>query len=97
MILFRALIKETLEGIGLNTNKLKVVTQSSVFEYNAGARLVASLPRLTPTSKLIDVKYHWFCSYIDSDNNGFKPISINKIYGKVNPVDIFTKSKSKES
>ena len=75
----------------------KVVTQSSVFEENAGAIVVASSPCLTPTSKFIDVKYHWFRSHIDSDKNGSKPISIEKIDGRVNPADISTKSKSKES
>ena len=58
---------------------------------------MASSPRLTPTSKLNTVKYHWFRSHVDYNRNDSKPISIKKIDGKVNPVDIFTKSKSKES
>ena len=58
---------------------------------------MASFPRLNPIGKFTVVKYHWFLSNIDSDKNGSKPISIEKIDGKVNPADIFTKSKSKES
>ena len=58
---------------------------------------MASSPFLTPTSKFIAVKYHWLLSHVDSYRNGSKPIPINKIDGKVNPADIFTKSNSKKS
>ena len=95
MLLFKELAKETLKGVFLNTNKIKLVTQSSVFEYNAGAILVALSPRLDPTSKFIAVKYHWFRSHIGSYKNGSKPISVKKIDGKVNIADIFTKSSRK--
>ena len=75
LLLFKALVKETLKGLGLNTKKPKVVNQSSVFENNTGTILVASSPHLNPTSKFISVKYHWFRSHIASDRNGSKPIS----------------------
>ena len=94
---FKTPAKETLKGLGINTNKLKVVTQSSVFEENSGDIVLASSPRLNPTSKFICVQYQWFRSHIDSDKNFSKPIPINKIDGKVNPADIFTKINSKES
>ena len=94
---FNTLAKETLKVLGLNNKKLKVIAQSSVFEDNTGAIVVSLLPLLTPTGKFIAVKYHWFCSHIDSDRNGSKPISVDKIDGKVKPSDIFTKSKSKDS
>ena len=97
MLPLKSFAKETLKGIVSNTKKLKVVTQSSVCEENTGAIVVASSPRMNPTGTFIDVKYHWFRSHIDSDNNGSNPISIKKIYEKVNTEDIFTKSKSKES
>ena len=47
------LVKETLKGLGLNPSKLKVVTQSPVFEENRGAIVVSSSPRLIPTSNFI--------------------------------------------
>ena len=67
-----------------------------MFENNARALQVAQSPRLTPTSKFIAVKYHWFCSHIKTISNSSRPIQILKIDGKVNPADIFTKSKSCE-
>ena len=74
-----------------------MVTRSSVFEDNADAIVVTSSPRLTHTCKLISVKYHWFYFHIGSDRNVSKSIYIKKFYGKVNPAEIFTKSKSKYS
>ena len=73
-----------------------MTTQSSAFEDNAGTIQVAKCPRLTLTSKFIAVKYYWFHSHIDTRNDGTKPMSIEKIDRKVNPADIFMKSKSKK-
>ena len=73
---FRVLSKETLKGLGLNNKKLKVVSQSSLSEENDGYIVVASSPDLNPTSKFIAVRYHWFRLHIESDRNGYKPISI---------------------
>ena len=94
---FEVLAKENIKRIGINTKKLKLVTQSSVFENNYGAIVVASSPRLTPTGKFITVKYHFFGSHIESDRNGSKPISIKITDGKINPAVIFFKSNSKYS
>jgi len=92
----KVLAKEVIKNLGFNDSKLRVITQSSVFEDNAGALQVAQSPRLTPTSKFIAVKYHWFRSHIKAISNSSQPIQILKIDGKVNPADIFTKSKSRE-
>ena len=56
MLLFKSLSKESLKGTGINTKKLNVFTQSSVFEDNDGVLLVSSSPLLNPTSKFVDVK-----------------------------------------
>ena len=53
---FKVLTKESLQGIGLNTKKLNIFTQSSVFKDNSGAIIVASSPRLNPTTTFISVK-----------------------------------------
>ena len=64
---FKALDKETLKGLGLNTKKLKVVTQSLVFEDNVGSIVGDYYPFLTPSSEFIAVKCHWFHSHIEYD------------------------------
>ena len=104
---FKELAKDVVKGLGMDNRRLQFITKSSTFEHrpldfvdksnvhedNAGAIVVATSPRLTPTSKFIAVKYHWFCSHIDP-GDGSRPIKICKILGTKNPADIFTKSKS---
>ena len=89
----KELAREVLEGAGQDSSKLKVVTKSSVFEDNQGTIQVATCPKMTPTSKFIAVKYHWFRQHISNGNGDpNRMIEIKKIDGKVNPADIFTKS-----
>ena len=104
---FKELAKDVVKGLGMDNRRLQFITKSSTFEHrplnfvdksnvhedNAGAIVVATSPRLTPTSKFIAVKYHWFRSHIDP-GDGSRPIKICKILGAENPADIFTKSKS---
>ena len=46
---------------------LSIVTKNTVFEDNQGAITIATSPHLTPTSKHIAVKYHWFHDHIGKD------------------------------
>ena len=55
----KSLVKEIIDVLKIPSN-LSFVTKSTVFEDNQGAITVAQSPRLTPTSKHIAVKYHWF-------------------------------------
>ena len=61
---------------------------SGVFEDNNACRKVASstMPKMTPRSKNIAVKYHWFCKKLDELN-----IKILRIDMKLKLADIFTK------
>eukprot|EP00957_Ditylum_brightwellii_P208942 15359617-Ditylum_brightwellii.AAC.1 len=45
---------------------LKFVSKSTVYEDNNGAIRVASFPKLTPISKFIEVRYHWFRQHVES-------------------------------
>ena len=45
---------------------MTVTTESTVYEDNIGAQIVATCPRLIHTSKFIATKYHWFCQHTNS-------------------------------
>ena len=70
---------------GLVTNK-KPITKSTVFEDNNGARTLATVPRLTPRSKHIGVKYHFFRQHVTN-----KTIDVVRVDSKEQKADIFTK------
>ncbi len=71
----------------------KGLLHSTVFEDNNGALGLALAPRLTPRTKHIAVKYHFFKSHIgDEDDSGIeKGIFIRKIASEEQKADIFTK------
>ena len=58
------LLKEILANCGFDTSKMSYRTKSKVFGDNQGAIVVATCPRMAPTSKLIAVKYHWFREHV---------------------------------
>ena len=53
-------IKEVIDNLGIDSEKLNFVSRSNVYEENNGSIGVATSPRMTITSKHIGVKYHWF-------------------------------------
>ena len=57
-------IKEITDNIGIDSEKLKFVSSSTIYEDNNGAIAVATSPSVTPTSKQISVKYHWFRQHV---------------------------------
>ena len=59
-----SLIKEVIENLVIKNKKLKFVSSSTIYEDNNGAVVVATSPRMTPTSNHIAVKYHWFRQHI---------------------------------
>ena len=75
-----------MQGMSLDSDKLQVATKSTVFEDNNGAIRVAKCPKLTPTSKFIAVKYHWFRQHVESGE-----INITKVESRNQLADIFTK------
>ena len=56
----KTIIKEVIKNLGIDSDKLKFVSSSTVYEENNGAIIVETSPRITTTSKHIAVKYHWF-------------------------------------
>jgi hypothetical protein len=69
---------------------------TTIFEDNQACIALASTapPRLTPCSKHIAVRYHWFRSHLHGPNSDIK---IRYIPSELNPADIFTKSLVKEA
>ena len=60
----KSIIKEVIDYFGIDREKMKFVSRSTIYEDNNGAIVVAKNPRMTPTSKHIAVKYHWFRQHV---------------------------------
>ena len=74
----------------------RISTISTVFEDNRAAKILATTdpPRLTPRSKSLAVRYHWFRSHIGiKDGCG---IQIVDVQSALNKTDFLTKALSKE-
>jgi hypothetical protein len=63
------------------------LVHSTIFEDNNGALGLAQAPKLTPRTKHIGVKYHWFKSHISPEEG----IVIKKVESEFQKADIFTK------
>ena len=85
------LITEVMENFKLD-RKIEFISKSTVYEDNNGAIRVATCPRLTPTSKFIAVKYHWFRQHVEN-----KEIRIQKVDTSLQKADIFTKSLTRQN
>ena len=72
--------------MNLGFNKSTLI-HSKVFEDNNGALILAKSPKLTPRTKHIAVKYHWFRDKIGEQHG----IVLNKIESENQKADIFTK------
>ena len=59
LITSKIIINKVIDNFGIDSEKLKFVSRSTVYEDNDGAIVVATSPRITPISKHIAVKYHW--------------------------------------
>ena len=78
-------IKEVIDNLGIDSEKIKFLSKSTVYEDNIGDIFVAIIPGMTPASKHITVKYHWFRHHIG------KEFVIWNIESKNQKADIFTK------
>ena len=81
----KSLTKEVIYNLGIDCDNLKFVSSSTVYEDNNGAIVVATSPRMTPSSKEIAVKYHWFRQHAGRE------FVIRKIELENQKADIFTK------
>ena len=86
LIPLRRLLIEISERLNLEKMKTALVC-SHVFEDNNGAIGLAESPKMTPRTKHIAVKYHWFRDQIGEK----KGILLKKIESENQKADIFTK------
>ena len=63
----KSLIKEVIYKLGIDSENLKFVSISTIYEDNNGAIVVSTSPRMTPTSKHIAVKYHLFRQHVGKE------------------------------
>eukprot|EP00957_Ditylum_brightwellii_P100256 7640022-Ditylum_brightwellii.AAC.1 len=66
--------------------ELKFVSKFTAYEDNNDAIRVASCQKMTPTSKFIAIKYHWFRQHMESGE-----VEIVKVESSKQLADIFTK------
>ena len=58
LLSFKSLIKEVIYNLGIDSEKMKFVASSTIYEDNNGSMVVATSPWMTPTLKQIAVNYH---------------------------------------
>ena len=85
LLTLKSIIKGVIDNLGIDIEKLKFVSSSTIYEDNNGAMVVETNPSMTPTSKHIAVKYHWFRQHVG------KEFVIRKIESENQKADIFTK------
>ena len=81
----KSLIKEVIDNLRVDSENLKFLSRSTIYEDKYRAILVATSPRMTPTSKYISIKHHWFRKHVG------KEFVIRKIKSENLKADIFTK------
>ena len=76
----------------------KLSTLSNVFEDNRAAKILATTkpPRLTPRSKSLAIKYHWFRSHLGTNKEGTSGIVIKDVASALNKADFLTKALARE-
>ena len=81
----KSLIKKVIDNLGIDSEKLKFVSISTVYEDNNGATVVATSPKMNIKSNHIAVKYHWFRQHVGNE------FVIRKIDSENQKADIFAK------
>ena len=61
------------------------MSSPTIYEDNNGAIVLATSPRMTPRSKYIAIKYHWFSQHVG------KEFLVRKIESKNQKAEMFTK------
>ena len=80
----RRMLNEVTQNLGMEL--LGTQMHSTVFEDNNGALTLTNLPSMTPWSKHIAVKYHFFRESIKDGN-----VKIMRVKSENQKADIFTK------
>ena len=60
----KSLIKEVIDNLGIDSEKLKFVSSSTIYEDNNGSIFVETSPGMTPTSNHTAIRYHLFRQHI---------------------------------
>ena len=84
LLTLKILIKKVGDNLGIESEELKFLSSSTVYEYNNGAIVVAT-KMMTPTSNHSAVKYHWFRQHVRNE------FLIWKIESENQKADILTK------
>ena len=74
LLSLKSLITEVFSQLKINIYNMTVTSKSTVYEDNNGACIVATCLKLTPTSKFIATKYHWFHQHVDSGEIDIKRV-----------------------
>ena len=80
----KSIIKEVIERLGIDSEKQKLVSSSTVYDDNNGAIVLAKITRMNPTSKQISINYLWFGQHVG------KEFVTRKIDSENQRVNIFT-------
>ena len=91
LIHMRALLQEVCSKFNLAYGD-KISTISTVFEDNRACKLLATTdpPRLTPRSKHLAIRYHWFRAHLGVKDG--KGIVIKDVPSEKNRADFLTKA-----
>ena len=60
----KIIIKEVIDNLGIDSEKLKFVSRYTIYGDNNGAIVVSTSPDINTTSKHIAFKYHWFRQHV---------------------------------
>ena len=81
----KSLIKELIDNLGIDSEKRKFVSRSTIYKESNQSILVSTSSRMTPTSRHIAVKYHLFRQHVG------KEFAIRNIESENQNTDVFTK------
>ena len=92
LIPLRNIIREIASACGVEEQERSSM-HTTIWEDNVGALTLANmeLPFMTPRSKAIAVRYHWFRQFVSRDEGKDGGIVIKKVDTKNQIADIFTK------
>jgi len=79
------MVKE-LHKLGFQFGSTKLTVHCLVFEDNSGTIEIATVPKICPCTKHINVKYHHFWDYVDQGE-----VTVNAIDSEDQPADMLTK------
>ena len=85
LINLESIINKVIGNLVIDSKNIEFLSSSTFYKDNNSAIVVAKTPRMTPTSKHIAVKYHWFRQHVG------KEFVIRKIESENQKADIFTK------